>query len=323
MSASLLARKNAKLSARPICTAVVGIGYFGSLHAHSHAHLPGCRLVAVVDPDPATRPLAEHLGVAWMASIDELPSSVRAVSVATPIETHYAIARQLLERGMDVLLEKPIAETIEQAAHLRALASARGRVLQIGHIERFNPAFAAASGVIRHAHCIRARRTSERKPRSPTMDVVVDLMIHDLDLILSQRDANIVDLRATGRSHGYSLIDEAHAQFVFADGCRVELEARWGPTGEGSGHRQMIVELADGTWTLDFRQRQTSRSGIDGTLAIADAARSATGDELTAQLSAFLDAVRMRSVPLVTSEDGHMALELAHRIRRQILALPA
>jgi predicted dehydrogenase len=304
----------------PICTAVIGVGYFGALHAQCYARLSGSRLVALVDPEPATRTLASEFGVAWCRSIEELPLSVTAVSIATPVETHYPLTRTLLERGLDVLLEKPIAETIEQAAHLRAVAESHSCILQIGHIERFNPAFSAAAGVLQAAHCIRAYRTSERQPRSVAMDVVVDLMIHDLDLILSQCEAQVVELRAQGHSHGYTEIDEAHVELVLSNGCRIELNACWGVAGCGATGRRMVVELADGVWTLDFRQRQTWRCANDGTTNIENAVQPASHDELTAQLSAFLDAARTRSPPRVTSEDGYAALALAHLIRKQILA---
>src|SRR5688500_523751 len=132
----------------PIGTAVVGVGYFGSLHALCYARLPGSRLQALVDPDPLTRSLAEHLGVPWFSQLAGLPPTVRAVSVATPVATHYALAKTLLQRGLDVLLEKPIAETAEQAAKLQTMAEAKCCLLQIGHIERFNPAFATGPALL-------------------------------------------------------------------------------------------------------------------------------------------------------------------------------
>ncbi|HEX6832862.1 MAG TPA: Gfo/Idh/MocA family oxidoreductase, partial [Rudaea sp.] len=267
-------------NALPIGTAVIGAGYFGKLHARSYLQLPSSRLDAIIDPDPETRTFAERIGVPWFAAPDALPDSVRAVSVATPVDTHYPIARKLLERGIDVLLEKPIAETLEQAADLRALASSRGRLLQIGHIERFNPAFAAAAGVLRQARCIRAYRASEHRPRHAAMDVVVDLMIHDLDLVLSQHEARIVELRAEGCSHGYTPIDEARAQLTFANGCRVEFDARWGVASVVNSERRMMIELADGVWTLDFRQRQAGLRGNDGTIEIENAAVASPHDQL-------------------------------------------
>lgn len=317
------ARSMGAISPAPVAsaiqTAVIGVGYFGTLHAHCYARLPSSSLVALIDPEPATQTLANEFGVAWYHSIDALPSSVTAVSIATPVETHYVLTRKMLERGLDVLLEKPIAETMEQAAHLRAVAESHSRILQIGHIERFNPAFSAAAGVLRAAHCIRAQRTSERQPRTAAMDVVVDLMIHDLDLILSQCEAHVVELRAQGRSHGYTDIDEAHAQLVLSNGCHVELNACWGIAGCAASGRHMVVELADGVWTLDFRQRQTWRCAGDGSANIQSADQPLAHDQLSAQLSAFLDAARTRSPPRVTSEDGLAALALAQRIRRRIL----
>jgi predicted dehydrogenase len=319
MNASLIAVSESCVRV-PICTAVVGVGYFGSLHAKSYARLPGSRLVALVDPAPAARDLAEQLGVAWFGCMDELPSTVRAVSVATPVDTHYAITKFFLERGVDVLLEKPIAETVEQAADLRHLAEKRNCILQIGHIERFNPAFSAAADALPRALRIRAQRTSRRPPRPGAMDVVVDLMIHDLDLILSRLDADGVQVNARGCSNGYTVIDDAQAELVFANGCRVELGARWGADGVLAVDRQMIAELSDGeVWTLDFHQRRAWRRSTDGVTVAEIPSRHQHKDELMHQLAAFLDASSTRSAPLVTSEDGHAALDLAHRIRRRIL----
>ena len=126
----------------PIGAAVIGLGYFGGRHAQCYSRLAESQLLAVVDPDPATRPLAEQLGVPWLSDLDDLPATVKVVSVATPVATHHALAKRLLQRGIDVLLEKPMAETPEQARELCVLARSSRRILQIGHIERFNPAFA-------------------------------------------------------------------------------------------------------------------------------------------------------------------------------------
>lgn len=304
-----------------IGTAVIGVGYFGSLHALCYSRLPGNRLLALVDPDPAAQALAERLSVPWFKHYDSLPSTVQAVSVATPVASHYEVAKALLLRGFDVLLEKPIAETPAQAAELRCLAEANRCVLQIGHIERFNPAFAFGPALLSRARSVRSIRTTHRSPRASAMDVVIDLMIHDLDLIRSGILSSVVELQASGCSHGLSPIDEAEVNLTFANGCHACLHAHWGSATEKED-RCMMVEIGEHeTWAFDFRQRTTYRM-TKGRLSNPDLVLPASSpghDVLGLELASFLDASRRRLAPRVTPEDGHAALGLAQQIRQQIL----
>ncbi|HYD95288.1 MAG TPA: Gfo/Idh/MocA family oxidoreductase [Noviherbaspirillum sp.] len=302
-------------------TAVIGVGYFGSLHACCYSRLPGNRLLALVDPDPATQALAERLSVPWYKQLESLPSSVQAVSVATPVASHYEVTRTLLLRGIDVLLEKPITETPAQAAELRYLAEASQCVLQVGHIERFNPAFACGPALLSQARSVRSIRTTRRSPRASARDVVIDLMIHDLDLIRCGIRADVVELQASGRSHGLSPIDEAEVDLTFANGCRVCLHAHWG-SATGAEDRCMVVEVGEHeTWAIDFRQRISYRMTKDRASEpdFMPAASVPGHDALSLELESFLDASRRRAVPRVTPEDGHAALGLAQQIRLQIL----
>jgi predicted dehydrogenase len=305
----------------PIGIAVVGVGYFGSLHAQCYSNLDSCRLLALVDPDPSKQELAESLGVPWLSHLDDLPPEVRAVSVATPVNTHYAVAKTLIERGYDVLLEKPIAETAAEAAELRILAEASHCILQIGHIERFNPAFAVGPSLLSRAHTIRTVRTTRRAPGLNALDVVIDLMIHDLDLIQYGVVSPLVHFQASGCSHGLSPIDEAQVDLVFANGCRACLHAQWGLASRQED-RCMIVELdQDETWAIDFRQR-TAYQMMPGTLhepVMVCHGQQVQHDTLSLELASFLDASRRHAVPQVTPEEGHAALGLAEQIRLQIL----
>lgn len=304
-----------------IGTAVVGVGYFGSLHALCYSRLAGSRLLALVDPDPATQALAAQLGVPWSAHLDRLPPEVQAVSVATPVASHYEVARTLLERGLDVLLEKPISETSSQAAELHALAEANHCVLQIGHIERFNPAFACAPALLPRATSIRTVRTTRRTPRPGALDVVIDLMIHDLDLIRCSVLSGIVELRARGCSHGLSPIDDAEVELLFANGCLACLSARWGPATRQEDRCMTALLGAGEMWAFDFRQRQAYGSSC-GCLEVPDLVLPASAlcrDTLSLELASFLDASRYRTVPRVTPEDGRAALGLAQQIRTRIL----
>ena len=317
--------------APPIGTAVVGVGYFGRRHALCYTRLAGSSLQALVDPDPTTQSLAEHLGVDWYSHVTDLPSTVRAVSIATPVASHYALAKTLLERGLDVLLEKPIAETAAQAIELQRLADAKNCVLQIGHIERFNPAFKFGPALLSRAHTIRTVRTTHRPPRVGALDVVIDLMIHDFDLISYGVACPLIDLQASGCSYGLTPIDEAQVELVFANGCHAHLHTYWG-RGAGQEDRYMIAELGNNeTWMMDFNRRASFRAtfcgpihslGNSGNPALVFAAQNSSGgehDTLSLQLASFLNASRRRAVPRVTSEDGHVALGLAQQVRQRIL----
>lgn len=314
------------LAPLPIGTAVVGVGYFGSLHAQKYMQLEDSRLIALVDPDPMTLTLSEHLGVNWLQHIDHPPSEVRAVSVVTPVQSHFALTKALLERGLDVLLEKPITSTLEQAEALCRLAESSGCVLQIGHIERFNPAFIASNAALAQARRIQAVRLGKRAPHVDAMDVVTDLMIHDLDMLLAALGCAVVSVTATGHSCGHTLIDHAHAELVFANGCHVQFTAAWGDAVQKSSARRLVAELDHGeTWSLDFHQRTVVRKANPAAapVAVRMPTRAPHEDELCMQLAAFLSASRQRSTPQLTALDGYAALELAYRIRNQILGCDA
>lgn len=308
----------------PIGIAVVGAGYFGGLHARCYARLAGARLLALVDPNPQARALAGQLGVPWLRHVDDLPDTVRAVSIVTPVATHFPLAKTLLRRGFDVLLEKPITETEAQALELRQLAREEKRILQIGHIERFNPAFVGGQELLARAREIQALRTTRRQPRANALDVVIDLMIHDIDLILHGVASELVRIRATGRSHGLTPIDEAQAELHFASGCRALLSVHWGRES-ATDDRCMIARLSrDETWRLDFYRRTASRQMHPHAVgSVVDVPPLEKPDNLSMQLASFADSVLRRAEPRVTPEDGRRALGVVTEIRKQILgALP-
>jgi len=322
MNAALHAAANSMTEPLVIGTAVIGVGYFGSLHAQKYRQLAHSRLVALVDPDPLTFTLSEHVGAIWLKHIDDLPSEVTAVSVVTPVQSHFSLTKALLERGVDVLLEKPITSTLEQALILAQLAESSGRVLQIGHIERFNPTFIASTRALSQARRIHAVRAGKRAPRVDAVDVVTDLMIHDLDMIIATLDCAVVDVSATGYGCGHTSIDHAQARLVFANGSQVQLTAAWGSAVEKSSAHTIVAELDHGEiWTLDFHQRTVMRKtrASDAPIELCLPAMRSDEDELSMQLAAFLCASRQRSAPQVTARDGYAALELAYRIRDQIL----
>ncbi len=210
--------------------AVIGVGYLGRFHAQKYAALSDVELVGVVDADAATaQRVAEELGVAAFTGYRELlggqGAGVDLVSVASTTESHHAVARDCLAAGVHVLAEKPITVTVAQADELIALAEAKHLVLQVGHLERFNPAWLAVKDRMQRPVFIEAHRMAPFKARGIDVSVVLDLMIHDLDLILPLVGSPVTDLRASGVSVLTDGIDIANARIEFANGCVANLTA--------------------------------------------------------------------------------------------------
>ena len=203
-----------------IRAAVVGVGYLGRFHAQKYAQLSGCELVGVVDSNRDTREqVAAELGTAAFEDHRALTGKVDAVSVATPTPAHFAIARDLLEGGAHVLVEKPITETTVEARALIELARARGRVLQVGHLERFNAAILAAEPHLRAPRFIECHRLAPYRERGTDVNVVLDLMIHDIDIVQTIVGVPIESIDAIGTPVFSDEIDIANARIRFANGC--------------------------------------------------------------------------------------------------------
>jgi len=296
---------------------VIGVGALGRHHARVWAGLEGARLVGVVDADPARAAAvaAEHGGRAF-ADAASLLAEVDAVSVAVPTESHHPVGRLALESGKDVLLEKPMTATLEEADDLAAAAAARGAVLQIGHIERFNPATAALLSAGRGARFVEVHRLGSFSPRSLDVDVVLDLMIHDLDIVLSLDGSEPVQIEAVGVPVLTSRVDIANARLRFASGLIANLTA----SRVSLEKVRKFRVFAPRTYvSADFtaREAQVFRLEADeeGRPRIASARHGAPDQEpLRLQIEAFARAVRERSRPVVPAEDGRRALALARSI---------
>src|SRR5579885_1778936 len=199
--------------------AVIGGGKLGARHARQHAPLDGVRLVAVVDTDPArARQIAHESNCTALADYRELDGAVDLVSVASPSLTHYEIALAMLRQGVDVLLEKPMAASLAEARELAARAAENRRILQIGHLERFNPAILRMRSMLRAPRFIECHRLAPFTERGIDVDVILDLMTHDLDVILSCTEAEPVSVEAIGVAVLTETIDVANARLRFADG---------------------------------------------------------------------------------------------------------
>jgi predicted dehydrogenase len=319
----------------PIDVAVVGVGYLGRLHAEKYAAHPGARLRALVDPDPAARRTAERLAVPWLADWTALPSDVTAVSVAVPTGLHHAVGRGLLESGRDVLVEKPIAASLVEADALIEAAERHGRLLQVGHLERFNPAIRRLAGFLREPRFIESHRLAPWTVRGTDVDVVLDLMIHDIDIILNIVRSEAVAIHAAGVPVISRSVDIANARLQFADGCVANITAS---RVSADKMRKIRVFQPDSYVSIDFLRRSAAvaRRGIDTEagaipkrLGALDGASGGIvreevsfendeADALALEIDAFLQAVASRSEPAVTGHDGRRALAVANRITEQM-----
>jgi len=304
---------------------VVGVGYLGRFHAQKYAQIGDCELIAVVDSNPETRErVAAELGTRALGEARELIGQVDAVSVATPTAAHFAIARELLEGGAHVLVEKPIAETPAEAHELIRVAHEQGRVLQVGHLERFNAAILAAEPYLRAPRFIECHRLAPYRERGTDVNVVLDLMIHDIDIVQTIVGAPVEMIDAIGTPVFSEEIDIANARLRFANGCvanvtasRVSMKTErklrlFSPQDEA----YLSIDLQQKVMTL-IRKRPGVPSG--GQLPVTIEEQSfEQGDALKAEIESFLDCIRTGRAPVVSGEAGVRALETAIRITEQV-----
>jgi predicted dehydrogenase len=306
---------------KKIRTAVVGVGYLGRFHAQKYAQIEGCELIAVVDSNPEARErVAAELGARALPDPRMLLGEADAVSVATPTATHFGIARELLVGGAHVLVEKPITETPAEARELIRLAAERGRVLQVGHLERFNAAILAAEPYLRAPRFIECHRLAPYRERGTDVNVVLDLMIHDIDIVQSIVGAPVTSIDAIGTAVFSDEIDIANARLHFADGCvanvtasRVSMKTErklrlFSPQDEA----YLSIDLQQKILTV-IRKRPGPASA--GQLPVTIEEQSFDqGDALQAEIESFLSCIRSGRPPVVGGEAGLRALETAIRI---------
>jgi predicted dehydrogenase len=308
-----------------IRTAVVGVGYLGRFHAQKYAQFTDCELIAVVDSNAETRErVAAELGTRALAEARELIGQVDAVSVATPTAAHFGIARDFLAGGAHVLVEKPITESPAEARELIRLAGERGRVLQVGHLERFNAAILAAEPYLRAPRFIECHRLAPYRERGTDVNVVLDLMIHDIDIVQTIVGAPVATIDAIGTPVFSEEIDIANARLSFANGCvanvtasRVSMKTErklrlFSPDDEA----YLSIDLQQKILTL-IRKRPGVPSG--GQLPVTIEEQSFDqGDALKAEIESFLGCIRSGRPPVVSGEAGLRALETAIRITEQV-----
>ena len=299
-------------------TGVVGLGYFGSFHARQHAANPTVDLVAVVDADGArAASVAETYGAAAFTDPRALIGRVDAVSIAVPTSWHHDIAGMLIDAGIHVLIEKPIADSLEAARDLVARAARRDVVLQVGHIERFSPVFAALQTKLDSPRALDFTRIGPWKGRAVDVDVVLDLMIHDIDLALTLAGSPVVAVAATGAALRGPTNDFAHAVLGFANGMSAHLHA-----SRIAARQERSIHVVDGARLIiaDLAARTVAWSAghSDARHEIAVPA----SDNLALEIASFLAAVRQGRPPVVDGAAGLAALDVAERIMRAIAGHP-
>ena len=304
-----------------IPVAVIGVGYLGRHHARLLRDLPEAELIGVVDQDlDRARKVASEFSVAAFPTLEALPDRVRAVTVAVPTASHRDVARRGLARGWDLMVEKPLAASVSEGRSMVEESEARGILLQVGHTERFNPAVRAAWPRIVRPRFIEAHRLGTFPGRSLDVDVILDLMIHDLDLILSLDGGEVESVLAVGVKALTDKMDIANARIRFHSGCVANLTASRISTDRT---RKIRIFQADSYLGIDTAEQEVVHYRLDrdaGTTPriVQVSAPVAKEEPLKVELAAFLESVRNRRRPIVDGRDGLAALALAESVRHAI-----
>jgi predicted dehydrogenase len=305
---------------KPLRVGVVGVGHIGKNHARLYAETGAADFTAIFDNDPQNAAqVAEQYGVRAAATLEEFSGLVDAASLATPTVSHYEIGRALLEKGKHLLIEKPIAEDTAQASELAELAAARRLVLQVGHVERFNPVLGALEARLTRPRFIEAHRLSPFPNRSTDIGVVLDLMIHDLEIILHLVRSPVQTIDAVGVPVLSRREDIANARIRFENGCVANItSSRISP----ERMRKIRVFQEDAYLSLDY-QNQTgeiyrrSATGIDRSEVEIE-----REEPLKRQILSFIECARGGLEPKVSGFEATAALELAVEITKRIAAAP-
>jgi predicted dehydrogenase len=304
--------------------AVVGVGYLGRFHAQKYHEHPGVELVGVVDADAErAEQVARECGSRAFTTLAQIPGQVDLVSIVVPTQFHFGVARQCLEAGCHILLEKPVTQTVAEAEFLIEMAHARKRVFQVGHLERFNPALLALEGVLENPQFIESHRLSAFKQRGTDVNVVLDLMIHDIDILMSMVPHELKTINSVGVPVLSEEVDIANARLQFANGCVANVTAS---RVSREPMRKMRIFQQNAYISIDFHERKIAvyrkTPGVTVIPALPDIGFEQMsfdrGDPLRDEIHAFIDAVRYGRQPLVSGEDGKRALEVAMLISRKL-----
>jgi len=303
--------------------AVIGTGYLGKFHAEKYASLADCELVAVVDINAeAAQRVAEKHAAQALTDYHALLGKVDAVSIVVPTTLHYQVAKDFLNNGAHILVEKPITVTVAQADELIALAKEKNRILQVGHLERFNPAILALDNMENKPLFIESHRLSPFNPRANDVSVVLDLMIHDIDIILALVNSDIARIDASGTAVLTQGTDIANARLTFKNGCVANVTAS---RISMKTERKMRLFQPSAYLSVDFQNKvlMKYRTGEKEMFPgipeiITEESVFATSDALLEEIKHFVDCIHTGKNPLVSGEAGRKALATAIEITHLI-----
>jgi predicted dehydrogenase len=317
---------------------VVGVGHLGEHHTRILSQMPEAELIGINDIDTEKgRAKAERYGTRHYDDLGQLLQETDAISLVVPTTAHHEVASRILAEGKDLLIEKPITESVKQAENLIGLARKKNLVIQVGHIERFNPAFLAIREYRPDPKFIESHRLAQFNPRGTDVAVILDLMIHDIDLTLSLVNAPLKDIEAAGVPVIAESQDICNARLTFQNGCVANVTAS---RISARPLRKMRLFEKDSYISLDFQgksvevyrlveagkmSRAEQRKTVVGNIPVEQAGKTivyerpivSDHDMLTAEIKSFLDSVRTRTKPQVTGEDGRRALEVALKIKQK------
>lgn len=303
--------------------AVVGVGYLGKFHAEKYQQIPTVELTHVVDiNEQRVQEVAQQLKIKCSTDYKSLVGQVDAVSIVVPTQLHYTVAKFFLENGIHVLLEKPMTTDLNHAQELIQLSSEKKLILQVGHLERFNAALQALSGILNEPRFIESHRIAPFNLRGSDVNVILDLMIHDIDLIQSMVNSPIKSIDANGASVLSDKIDIANARINFVNGCVANVTAS---RVSAKSERKMRIFQHDAYFSLDLQNRKVSiyRKGngelFPGIPNIDMQEKSfEQNDALFEEVQAFIFAILNKHKPLVCGEEGKRSLEIAMQISELI-----
>jgi len=295
---------------------VIGVGYLGQHHARIFSGLDGVELVGVADTESKKAgEIAGKYGCRPFAEYADLVDACDALSIVTPTTTHHDIAMECLNAGKDLFIEKPITESLEEARDIIEAAEKNSLILQVGHLERYNPAIIAATEMIKAPKFIEAERLSPLLGRGIDVDVTLDLMIHDIDIVLSMVRSKVKEIRATGDSIMTGKIDVAKAWLEFESGCKALITAsRLAP----EKMRKLRIHQEDSYISIDYQSQEVRRYFKHGTDISFDVVKPEIKEPLKEELRDFISCVQSRKRPMVSGKEAIDALEIVLKINEML-----
>ncbi len=305
---------------KKIKVAVIGVGYLGKFHAEKYKINKKVDLVGVVDSNKERRTeISKKLNVLQFSNYKEVLPKVDAVSIAVPTNLHYEIGKIFLENGKHVLLEKPFTSTLAQAKTLGKIADNKKIILQIGHLERFNEAFLKLENIIQRPLFIECNRISPFKIRGTEVDVIMDLMIHDLDIILKLNKSNIKNIQAKGIKVLTNKADIANARITFENGCICNLSSS---RISEKVERKTRIFQKNAYFSIDYQTNRLDTYTKESNKSVQSIKRKSyqyeNNDSLKKEIESFIDCVKSKKSPIVSSKDGINALKYALQISNKI-----